>query len=461
MTVAHARALIDAERAIVEPLDDAEDAESLRRFAAWAMRFTPVVGVDPPDGLWLDVTGCERIHGGEKRLIRTVLASIDRVGFACRVAVAPTFLAASALARFGAARTNRIDAEELIEAVSQLPVRALRVDEDTIDGLAEVGIERIDQLLAVHRDELPARFGPEVLVAVDRMLGRAFEPIEPIRALAPPDASREFAGPVCDVRAIDRTVQDLIATLCDGLAKRGLGAREVRITFDRSDLDPATLDIALSRACADPRHLWTVVRPRTERINMGFGVDRITIRATTTGPIRHIQRTHWVTGATTAAQDARQISEMVDVLAGRLGADRVTMARPVATHIPDRAFRYEPIFGRRGRRSVLATSAPEALVPPRARPTRLFDRAEPAWVIAVTPVGPPYRIEWRSAIHEVVRAIGPERIACEWWRELTATLAGHSHDYFRICTREGRWLWMRRELVGAHGARWVVRGEWV
>jgi len=58
----------------------------------------------------------------------------------------------------------------------------------------------------------------------------------------------------------------------------------------------------------------------------------------------------------------------------------------------------------------------------------MFARAEPAVVIAVTPDGPPYRIAWRGAVHEVVRAIGPERIAGEWWREVAAVLTGRGHD---------------------------------
>lgn len=468
MTVAHARALIDVDRAIVEPHDADGDARALRRMAAWAMRFTPVVAVDAPDGLWLDITGCERVHGGEARLARKVGDALGRLGFAHRVAIAPTFAAASALARFGGqdglnARPPHPTEESLVDAVAPLPVRALRIDADVVDALAEVGVERIAEALAIPREELAARFGEGIVEAMDRMLGRSFEPIDPVRPPAPSACVREFAGPVREMAPIERTVRELAADLCALVARRGMGARAVRITLDRSDLDPVSVDIALSRATCDAAHLWTVIRPRMERIHMGFGVDRVTVRATVTGPVRHAQRGHIGLGASDgagamAAQDARHVAEMVDVLVGRLGPGAVTMVRPVASHDPVRAFRHEPMVGRRKKTPPIP---PEAVVRSMARPTRVFARAEPARVIAVTPDGPPYRMEWRHATHEIVRAIGPERLAGEWWREMAATLTGRTRDYFRVCTREGRWVWMCREGEGTTGPAWTVRGEWM
>ena len=459
MTVAHARALIDVEGAVIEAHDAAGDARGVARLAAWALRFTPVVAVDGVDGLWLDVTGCGRVHGGEARLARRVEGSLERLGFACCVAIAPTFAAAGAVARFGGGGRVRVGEGEVEEAVGGLPVRGLGVEEEVVDALAEVGIDRIDQVMAVAREELHARFGDAVVDALDRMMGRAFEALDPVRPAAPAEAVREFAGPVQQIEAIARTVEDLLAELCAGLERRGVGAREVRITVDRSDLEPVVVDVALSRATRDAAHLWTVVRPRMDGVHMGFGVDRVTVRAMAIAPLRHIQRAQWADGPGAHARDAKRIGEMVDVVVGRVGVDRVTMVRAVGSHIPERAFRHEPVVGKRGRgpRAVGIGALPPHL----PRPTRMFLRAEPARVIAVTPDGPPYRIEWRGAVHEVVRAIGPERLAGEWWREVAAAVTGRtpsSHDYFRVCTREGRWVWMRRE---AGGSRWTVRGEWV
>ena len=37
------------------------DRAALARLAAWCERYTPLAAADPPDGLWLDITGCAHL----------------------------------------------------------------------------------------------------------------------------------------------------------------------------------------------------------------------------------------------------------------------------------------------------------------------------------------------------------------------------------------------------------------
>ncbi|MEQ1493988.1 MAG: DNA polymerase Y family protein, partial [Terricaulis sp.] len=56
MSLADARAIQPKLEAVeAEP---EEDARALDNIAAWCERFTPIVVVDPPEGLFLDITGC-------------------------------------------------------------------------------------------------------------------------------------------------------------------------------------------------------------------------------------------------------------------------------------------------------------------------------------------------------------------------------------------------------------------
>src|SRR5690242_13210999 len=50
--------------------DPAADEAALVRLAAWCERYTPMVAPDPPDGLWLDITGCACVFGTEDALVR-------------------------------------------------------------------------------------------------------------------------------------------------------------------------------------------------------------------------------------------------------------------------------------------------------------------------------------------------------------------------------------------------------
>src|SRR5439155_1728847 len=65
-------ALTDA-RAQFENLDIAfasprKDAALLEKLADWCDRYTPLVALDGPDGLMLDITGCVHLFGDEHHL---------------------------------------------------------------------------------------------------------------------------------------------------------------------------------------------------------------------------------------------------------------------------------------------------------------------------------------------------------------------------------------------------------
>jgi hypothetical protein len=109
MDLVHARALLpdgQAERAIVTEHKPQRDAKALEKLALWATRFSPIVAVEEglehrePDGLMLDITGCEHLFGGEAALIAHLMRAVERLGFTCRAAGAGTVGCAWAVARF-------------------------------------------------------------------------------------------------------------------------------------------------------------------------------------------------------------------------------------------------------------------------------------------------------------------------------------------------------------------------
>ena len=68
MSLADARAMYPS--LIAVDADEAADARTLDAIADWCDRYTPLVGLDPPDGLFLDITGCAHLFGGEAGLCR-------------------------------------------------------------------------------------------------------------------------------------------------------------------------------------------------------------------------------------------------------------------------------------------------------------------------------------------------------------------------------------------------------
>ena len=82
------------------PEDQAADTSLLDAVADWCQRYTPLVAVDPPDGILFDIGGCAHLFGGEEKLREDLLGRVTGFGFAARAAIAATIGAAWAAARF-------------------------------------------------------------------------------------------------------------------------------------------------------------------------------------------------------------------------------------------------------------------------------------------------------------------------------------------------------------------------
>ncbi len=99
MPVAQAQALVPDLH--VMDADPEGEAKSLLELAKWAIRFSPVVALDPPDGLWTDIAGVEHLFGGEEALLTTLLGRLENNGIQALAAIADVPGAAWAVARYG------------------------------------------------------------------------------------------------------------------------------------------------------------------------------------------------------------------------------------------------------------------------------------------------------------------------------------------------------------------------
>ncbi|MGQ0533750.1 MAG: Y-family DNA polymerase, partial [Caulobacteraceae bacterium] len=105
MSLADARAMQPSLEAVEAAPE--EDARALDNIAAWCERFTPVVIVDPPESLFLDITGCAHLFGGDAELREQIVTRLQAQGFGARAAIAATPGAAWAFARYRCHDANR------------------------------------------------------------------------------------------------------------------------------------------------------------------------------------------------------------------------------------------------------------------------------------------------------------------------------------------------------------------
>src|SRR5262249_10207012 len=160
------------------------DARLLDALADACQRYTPLVALDPPDGILLDITGCAHLFGGEATLCDDLLARMTRWGFSARIAIAGTIGAASALARFGEVGITEASGDPRDDR-APLPLAAVGLREERVAARARVGLNRIADILDLPRAPLAARFGADLLRHLDRALGREDEPLSPRLPVAP------------------------------------------------------------------------------------------------------------------------------------------------------------------------------------------------------------------------------------------------------------------------------------
>ncbi len=440
MAAAQAMAMVPGLHLV--PAEPEADAAALMRLGLWCLRYAPLVALDPPDGLLIDVAGAAHLIGGEAALVTDLAARLERTGLCARLALADTPGGAWALARFGPG--GIVPPGRLGPALSPLPVAALRLPPEIVSALREVGIERVGGLMQTPRAPLRRRFGPEPLLRLDRALGAEPEPLAFLIAPDLPQAAARFAEPIGSPEVLERVVADLCARLVPDLERAGLGARRLDLVFRRVDRLDQAIRVGTARGSRDAAHLARLLTERLSWIDPGFGIEEMTLTVSRTEPLAERQITGAVLGEGPAIAD---LAALIDTLRLRLGSERVYRLSPVESDLPERAVR-----------RVAPLSAPSGALWPcdLPRPARLLDAPEPVAAMAEIPDAPPLFFVWRGALHRIARADGPERILGEWWGA-----PGESdlvRDYYRVETEAGERFWLFRDGPMEANGRWWLHG---
>jgi protein ImuB len=436
LPLANARAICPQLR--VYDADEVADAKALSAIACWCDRFTPLVALDSPHGLFLDITGCVHLFGGEAAMMRLLCDVLTAQGFAVSAAIAGTAVCARTLTRH--AHGHIVRSGEEADAVWGLPVSALGADAAVVTGLRRAGLKTIGDAASRERHEITARFGAGFTALLEQALGQSDAPISPLKPLPDYIVEKRFAEPVATEAVISAALSRLAAMLVAAMAQQGKGARRLEACFFRTDGAVRTIMVEtghpVTRAEVIDRLFCERLDALSDPLDPGFGFDLIRLSASRTEIVVQQQR-----DLDANVHDNDQISALIDRIAARIGGRRVVVHLPQDTHIPERAALVAPA------QHHLAAAA-DAVWPARAegepplRPLRLFERPEQIKVIAQVPDGPPARFVWRRAAHAVVRAEGPERIAMEWWRAEGGLL---TRDYFRVEDESGLRFWLYRD----------------
>jgi protein ImuB len=471
-TLADARAAVPS--LATRPAEPSADLRALRRLALWLSRYGPRVAieraasghsskgkaralaaaVDAPDGISIEINGVAHLFGGETALLADLVRRLAGLGLTVRPGLADTPGAAWAVARAVASRrlAGRIIAPgDTAAGLAGLPVAALRLLPETVTLLKRLGLKSIGDLMHLPRPGLERRFKSKeaaaaVLTRLDQALGALDEPA---RALMPPPrfaVRQNFAEPLVSSEGVMATLGALAHRLGEDLAANHQGARRLVLALYRADGSLARIAAGLSRPSRDAAHFHRLLADRLAGVDLGFGVDLMTLAAPASEPLGAGQA--GLSGLAPRTSDGEAL--LVDRLVSRLGAGKVLMLSARASHLPEEAEVRVP--------ALAGNATPPLDPPPRqsARPPFLLPHPEPVAVVAEIPDGPPASLEWRRRRCRIVKAQGPERIAPEWWQPLLAmtreageaSSAKHrprTRDYYTIEDEAGRRYWVFRE----------------
>jgi protein ImuB len=454
MPLAEAQALVPPLQSF--PHQPPADRRALEKLAEACERFTPCVALeegDEPESLLLDVSNLEHLWGNKAGLAAQVEKFFTGRGYRVRVAVANTVGLAWAIAHFS-------DGEPASAGGHELPIESLRIQTDTATLLRELGIETIDQLLVLPREDLAQRFGEELLLRLDQLTGAVSEVIEPHRAMAPWQAAYSLEEPTADRAVLMYVLSELVSRLACQLAARDQGALQLQCMLRCTDGRMVPFAIGLLQPSADPRQLLELIDLHLEQLTLADEIDRVELRATIVGRLGERQgelfEDRW-------PSDSHQLALLANRLSSRLGSERVLRAELRPSPVPERAVRWKAVTkgrdketGRQGdkekRRRPGSPCLPLSVSPcPPPRPLVLHSRPSAIEVTCVAPDGPPQFVWLDRRRERVVNHVGPERIETLWWRGRSVR-----RDYYRVATEEGSHLWIFRELTKA---KWFLHGE--
>lgn len=451
MTLADARARVPELQAFDH--DPVADQIWLERLADGCIRYTPMVAIDPSQGLILDVTGCIHLFDSEADLVRDIEARMAALRMTIRLAFGSTASAAHALSRYQA-----LPARDEATAIRRLPVAALELEAEATQGLLRAGLKTIGELARRPMTVIAARFGGEAVIALRQLLGEVAKPIKPRVPIAPIVVERRFAEPIARSEYALEVLAALIAEAARQMEERGEGGRRFEAFFFRSDGLVRPLGVETSRPSRDPALVMRLMGERIETlsdpIDPGFGFDLIRLSVPVTEMLA-VSQLRLEGGAVREAE----VTALIDRLSTRLGRNRVRRLVAQDTHIPEQMQLELPAV-EAGEPSAV-WPRPESGEPP-LRPLHLFDPPQPIEVVAEVPDGPPHRFRWRRKFHEVRRFEGPERIASEWWKRRDGTVdqAGFTRDYYRVEDARGRRFWVFRHGLYEEkpDPRWYLHG---
>jgi protein ImuB len=423
MVLADARAIFPS----LQFFDDKPELslKLLKTIAEWCIRFTPIVAIDPPDGIILEATGCAHLWGDEKSYLNEITLRLKNFGYEVRAAMADTIGAAWAITHFGEELIIKSDKQTI--ALLLLPVAALRLEQDILERLQKLGLIQIQNIVCLPRSSIRRRFGNDLIHKLDQALGNEEEVIHSVQPIQPYQVRLPCLEPIVTAAGIEIALKKLLELLCKRLQQDRKGARSSCFKCYRIDGKIEMIDIGTNHASHNIAHLFKLFELKISTIEPALGIELFVLEASKVEDVFPIQEKMWDGSYDLAATE---LSELIDRLTNKIGANCIHRYFPDEHYWPERSIKLASSFHEK---------ANTAWKIDKPRPVQLLSKPETIQVAAPIPDYPPMLFRYKDKLHKIIKADGPERIECEWWLE-----EGPHRDYYCVEDEDGNRYWLFR-----------------
>ena len=400
--------------------DPALERKSLESLATWAEVLTPVVSIEAPDSVLLEVAGSLKLFGSLEAIEAKVRAELVRRYRDFRFCAAPTATGALWLAR--AASADVLQWRELAGSLAALPLNVTRWPPEVQALLWDLGLRTVGDCARLPRDGFARRVGRSYLLELDRAFGRSVDLRAEFKAPQAWSSIAELSEESVDNAIFIEAVEKLLRELCAELTKRQVEIASLDLAFEHLHRPPTVQSFDLRDPTADRDRLLHLIEDRLER--SALPVPAVALRMSS-GVFRPLICKE--ADLFEAKPQNQRAQELLERLQGRFGVSAVYGLRTVSEHRPEKAWAKSPQNG-------ASFTHGEVPSPSEARPLWLLPQ--------------PVAIEARKDSLELVS--GPERIESGWWDGQDV-----ARDYYTAKNGRGQRLWVFRD----HRTRgWFLHG---
>ncbi|MEM9401696.1 MAG: DNA polymerase Y family protein [Pseudomonadota bacterium] len=400
-----------------------KEQQQLEQLAGWLEQFSSFVSMADCDLLLLEIAGSLKLFGGLKALRQQIVDGLKQLGFTVCLAIAPTPLAATWLARAGRRSCIR-DNHHLVPTLRELPLDCLHWPVTVTDALRGIGVTTVGDCLRLPRDGFAKRFGVAHLLQLDRAVGLLPDPRDAWRSperfvadfeMTEEQADRELLLAICD---------ELLQSHERFLLKRQLGTQALTLAFYHLKSPATELAVGAVELSRSAAHWCGLLRLQFEQLSLPEPVIAVRLRGGDARPLA-TESAALSFGTQKSGAASYSMKQLAERLVARIGRESVSRLALRQDHRPQRASREHDVFAGTPIDKI-DTSWVEGL----RRPLWLLSRPERLPVRQGCPVHEG-RLEFLS---------GPERFETGWW-----DADAIARDYFVVRTTAGLRLWVFRD----------------